>query len=418
MMFITHPSSMFGTGRRVPAVAATFTMLAFGLLATFPLEVCMVPEALGEPTAGGSAPGARPVLRFHLAEVESIPGVRAVEAPGMGFKLWPRPDVILSEAHVDSVLAGYGDFSLRIRLKLDAEGQQRVREATRDNVGRFVVVFVADQFIMAPRIQAEINTDDLLIEDAHHTEEQWDAFLDRLAEAGVAVVRFAETPGEVGQDLPTPEESRRQLLEGWEDLRGRLDALGGQYSRQHLEFVGPMRELAMHLGMNHQEIDAAREIALSMEQIVRARLGRDGEEIILPLYGTLEDLCDYDLHERAASLLHEFLAEIAKPEWQAWPSRLPPEFFIRPLANHWSRQGEIDRAERLYESILAGPSWFAVQGFRPYLDFVRDQGRSESLRRQCRVWQARAEADTLYGKGWRQMADKGWEALKDLTEGE
>jgi hypothetical protein len=399
---------------RRAAIAAIVAMLALGALATCPLDFPMVPEARGEPATGGSTPEARPVLRFHLAEVESIPAVPAVVVPGRGFKLWPRPEVILSEAHVDSAVAGFGDFSLRIRLKLDAEGQRRVREATRDNVGRFVVVFLADQFIMAPMIQAEISSDALLIEDAHHTEEQWDVLFDRLAGAGVAVVRFAETPGEIGQDLPTPEESRRQLLAGLEDLRARLAALGGQYSRQHLEFVGPMRELAMHLGMNLQEIDAAREIVLYMEQIVRARLGRDGEEIILPLYGTLEDLCEYDLHERAASLLDGFLAEIAKPEWQAWPSRLPPEFFIRPLANHWIQQGEIERAERQYEAILAGPFWFAMQGLEPYLDFVTDRGRDESLRRNCRAWQARAEADTLYGDGWRQMADEGLEALAAL----
>ena len=59
-----------------------------------------------------------------------------------------------------------------------------------------------------------------------------------------------------------------------------------------------------------------------------------------------------------------------------------------------------------------------MQGLEPYLDFVTDRGRSESLRRQCRAWQARAEADTIYGKGWRQMTDKGLDVLRDLKEGE
>jgi hypothetical protein len=418
MKIVMQTPRTFRAAHPLPAFAMAVVVLAFIILASSGPGFRMVPDSMGALGSEQRPEDTKPLLRFHLAEFESIPGVAAVVIPERHIKLWPRPEIILSEAHVDSAIAGYGDFALQVQLKLDGEGRRRVQEATRENVGRYAVVFLADEFIMAPMIQAEINTDVMVIDGGSHTAEQWDAILDRLAGVGVGVVRFAETPGAIGQDLPPPAEEHQQLLASWDDLRDRLDARGGRYSRDDLDFVGPLGELAMLLRDDYGETDAAREIVLHMEEIVRARLGQDGEELILPLYGTLGDLCDADQHERAESLLNDFLSEIAKPEWQAWPSRLPPELFIGKLASHWVRQGQIERAERMYEAILAGPFWIARQGFDPYLRFVTAQDRSESLRRQCRAWQARAEADTLYGEGWRQMAEKGLEALAAPKEKE
>jgi hypothetical protein len=388
--------------------------IVLALLASGGSDFRMVPDAIGAPPSeqGPSVP--QPVLQFHLAETESIPGVSAVVVPAGNLRLWPRPATILSEADVDSAIAGYGDFALQIQLKLNAEGRRRVREVTRANVGRHVVVFLAGEFIMAPMIMAEIDSDALVIDSPDHTEEQWDGFFDQLAGAGVGVVRFAETPGEVGQDLPTPEETHRQLLAGWDYMRDRLDALEGRYSQIHLGFVRPMGELAMILRLDYDEIDTAREIILRMEEIVRARLGQDREDLISPLYSTLADLCDVDQYERAESLLFAFLSEIAKPEWQKRVLQRPPEFFIRPLANHWVEEGQIERAERLYEAVLSGPFWIARPAFDPYLRFVEARKRGESLQRQSQEWQARAETDTLYGEAWRQMAEKGQEALEDM----
>ncbi len=126
------------------------SLIALSLLA---MAGCTLFQRDGSPPEPESP---RPVkLRFHLASTEEVEGYQAARDEH-GRLLYVTPTAFLTERDVWNASALASEKESLILLTLTEGGTMTMEWITRENVGRRLAVFIDDQLVMSPLVQAPL----------------------------------------------------------------------------------------------------------------------------------------------------------------------------------------------------------------------------------------------------------------------
>ena len=94
-------------------------------------------------------------LRVHLASREAEEGYTAT-ADQFGAALYVAPEPLATEEDVINVTALYGEQRNVVVFELDALATERLALATRRSIGRWLAIYLDDEFLLASRIRTPV----------------------------------------------------------------------------------------------------------------------------------------------------------------------------------------------------------------------------------------------------------------------
>jgi preprotein translocase subunit SecD len=99
-----------------------------------------------------------PVIELRFAQADPATGYVAVEPTYVDGPLFLSEDVIISDAHIDSVFVTYGrDAGVAITLILTEEGRLRLAQATRDNIGGRIALLLDSEPVWVSTVLDELS---------------------------------------------------------------------------------------------------------------------------------------------------------------------------------------------------------------------------------------------------------------------
>lgn len=130
------------------------------------LMVAIVPSVmLGLSACGGCSlfggkaeaekPPKRVLLRLHVAASEPLPGYREIRDE-LGQPLFVAPESFLTERDVQDAVVFAGAQGSMVRVEFNMAGTAALERVTRQETGRWLVVFVDDALLMTARINSPV----------------------------------------------------------------------------------------------------------------------------------------------------------------------------------------------------------------------------------------------------------------------
>ena len=145
-----------------------------------------------KPRATGSSPprhdGEPHRLRWVIAALDPQPGIEPVTTPWTARRLWPLTTAVITETDIDLAT---DDRDGSIYLEITEAARMRVRNATADNIGRVMIVWLDDEMINVWRIDRTVDRSYLWLS-ARKT--RFREMVRKLEDAGIRVTKEPLVP--------------------------------------------------------------------------------------------------------------------------------------------------------------------------------------------------------------------------------